>query len=174
MTKKKIFGSNDQKIITLLEIMRTSITLLVIALSLHSVEALAKGQVIGLIKVTKGDSFVIRDGKRINGQIGGSVFQEDVLETEGNGSLGVTLKDNTRLSLGPNSKLKLKEFTFRPRQNKYSFKSEMTRGTLVYLSGMMARLSPESVSVKTPAAIIGIKETHFLIRIGDEGKVEIH
>ena len=152
--------------------MRTSIVLLIIVLSLHPIEALAKGQAIGMIKVSKGDSFVIRDGKRINGQIGRSVFQEDVLETGKDGSLGITLKDSTRLSLGPNSRLKLNEYAFRPRQKEYSFKSEMARGTLVYHSGMMARLAPESISVKTPAGTIGIRDTRFLIRIGDEENAE--
>ena len=84
----------------------------------------------------------------------------------------MTLKDNTRLSLGPSSRLTLEEFTFNPRKEEYSFISEMAKGTMVYLSGMMSKLSPESVSVKTPVATVGIRGTRFLIRIDDDGNID--
>lgn len=152
--------------------MKAPIVLLLIALAVHGSVALAGEKAIGMIKVSKGEAFVLRDGKRIDAQLGTSVLQRDVLETGKSGSLGVTLKDNTRLSLGPNSQLNLKEFTFNPRQEEYSFITEMARGTLVYISGMMGKLSPESVSVESPVATIGIRGTRFLLRIGNGSNAE--
>ena len=152
--------------------MKRFICLLVLAFSAHATLATAEEKAIGIIKISKGDSFVVRGKERTACKVGGSVFQRDVLETEKNGSVGVTLKDNTRLSLGPSSRLTLEEFTFNPRKEEYSFISKIARGTLVYLSGMMSKLSPESVSVKTPVATVGIRGTRFLIRIDDEGNID--
>ena len=146
--------------------------ILVMVFSAHATLAIAEEKAIGIIKIAKGDSFVVREQERTACKIGGAVFQRDVLETDKNGSLGVTLKDNTRLSLGPSSRLTLEEFTFNPHKEEYSFISNMAKGTLVYLSGMMSKLSPESVSVKTPVATVGIRGTRFLIRIDDEGNMD--
>ena len=148
--------------------MKPFIVLWLIVLILHPIVAMAQSKSIGMVKVSKGDTSIVRDDKHVRGKIGLSVFQNDVLETGKDGSLGVTFKDNTRVSLGPNSQLSLKEFSFNPKEKEYSFISEIARGTLVYISGMMSKLSPESVSVKTPSATIGIRGTRFLIRIDDE------
>jgi len=80
----------------------------------------------------------------------------------------VTLKDSTRLSLGPKSRFALKEFTFHPQKEEYSFVSEIMRGSLLYISGVMAKLSPESVSIKTPTSTVGIRGTRLIIRIEAE------
>ena len=128
----------------------------------------AEAKAIGNVKTVNDQAFIVRGEERLPGHVGDPVFRHDVLETDETGSLGVTLKDNTRLSLGPKSRLELKEFVFNPRQEEYSFVTEIMRGTLVYLSGMMAKISPESVSIKTPTATVGIRGTRLSIRIEDE------
>ena len=59
----------------------------------------------GRIKVASGAAFVVREGAQIPAQIGQVVFEADGLKTGTDGKVGVTLKDDTRLSLGPNSEL---------------------------------------------------------------------
>jgi hypothetical protein len=130
--------------------------------------AAAQETAIGIVKLVKDHAFILREDERVNCQAGDKVFQHDVLETDDTGSLGVTLKDNTRLSLGPKSRLSLNEFVFNPKQEEYSFVTEIIRGTLVYISGIMAKLSPESVVIKTPTATVGIRGTRLVIRIEDE------
>lgn len=131
---------------------------------------LANEGAIGIIKIASGSTFILRDGQRSLSQPGDALFQNDVLETADDGSLGVTFKDNTRLSLGPNSRITVDEFIFNPGIREFSFITRVTRGTLIYLSGLMAKLSPESVSVKTPVATIGIRGTRFLVRIDEDEK----
>ena len=153
--------------------MRVLIGILLMFFGVHAEIAVAEENAIGIIKIAKGNSFIMRNEERVSCQVGSSVFQNDVLETGDDGSLGVTLKDNTRLSLGPNSRLTLKEFTFEPREEKYSFISEIVRGTLVYLSGIMAKLSPESVTIKTPTTTVGIRGTRLVVRIVDENETDL-
>ncbi len=153
--------------------MKPFVVIWVIGMIVHLSLIMAQAAPIGMIKVSKGETSILRDETQLIGQIGQSVFQNDVLETGKDGALGVTFKDNTRVSLGPNSHLSLTKFSFNPKEKEYSFFSEIARGTLVYISGMMSKLSPESVSVKTPAATIGIRGTRFLIRIDDEEQNEM-
>ncbi|GJL54641.1 MAG: hypothetical protein NPIRA02_17730 [Nitrospirales bacterium] len=142
--------------------------LLLVGLCSHTSIALAEQPVIGTVKTVNAHAFIIRGKDRIQCHVGDAIFQRDVLETDETGSLGVTLKDNTRLSLGPTSHLTVHEFIFNPQHEHYSLVTEMIRGTLVYLSGIIAKLSPESVSIRTPTATVGIRGTRFVIRIDHE------
>lgn len=142
--------------------------LLLIGVLVFTSIATAQEKAIGVVKLVKDHAFIMREDERVSCQAGDKVFQHDVLETDDTGSLGVTLKDNTRLSLGPKSRLSLKKFVFNPKQEEYSFVTEIIRGTLVYISGIMAKLSPESVLIKTPTATVGIRGTRLVIRIEDE------
>lgn len=142
--------------------------ILLIGLFMHASVASADEYAIGTVKSVKDHAFIIRGDDRIECQIGDAIFQHDALETDESGALGITLKDNTRLSLGPQSYLTVDEFIFNPKQEQYSFVTKMIRGTLVYLSGIIAKLSPESVSIKTPTATVGIRGTRLVIRIDQE------
>ncbi len=143
-------------------------SLLLIGLSAAPAITAAQEKAIGIVKQVNGQAFIIRKDERIDCKIGDEIFQHDILETNNAGSMGVTLKDNTRLSLGPKSRLSLNEFVFNPKQEEFSFVTTIIRGTLVYISGIMSKLSPESVSIKTPTATVGIRGTRLVIKIGDE------
>ena len=41
----------------------------------------------------------------------------------------------------------------------------MSKGTLNVVSGVIAKLKPESVSVKTPTGEIGVRGTTYLIKV---------
>ena len=73
----------------------------------------------GRIKVASGTAFVVRQGAVIPAEIGQLVFAADGLRTGADGRVGVTLKDETRISLGPNSEARLESVhrTRRPRAN---------------------------------------------------------
>jgi len=43
----------------------------------------------------------------------------------------------------------------------------MFRGTAAYLSGMVGKLSPESVRFETPVASVGIRGTKLLVKIDE-------
>ena len=76
--------------------------------------------VAGRIKVSTGAAFIVRNGAEIPAQLGQTVFEADALRTGGDGKIGVTLKDDTRLSLGPNSELRLERFVYAPADQRLS------------------------------------------------------
>ena len=121
--------------------------------------------VAGRIKVATGSTFVVRDGAQIPAQVGQVVFESDGLRTGGDGKVGVTLNDDTRLSLGPNSELKLERFTYAPADRGFGLVLRFVRGAATYVSGRIAKLAPDSIRLETPAAIIGVRGTTLAINV---------
>lgn len=121
--------------------------------------------VAGRIKVSSGATFVVRDGAQIPAQVGQVVFESDGLRTGGDGKIGVTLNDDTRLSLGPNSELKLERFTYAPADRGFGLVLRFVRGAATYISGRIAKMAPDSIRLETPAAIIGVRGTTLAINV---------
>ena len=96
------------------------------------------------------------------------ILPGDTLKTGGDGALGVLFADDTSLSLGPNSELAVDEFLFAPAQGKLGFVMRMLKGTVAYVSGIIARLAPQSVRIDTPVATIGIRGTRILLMVDDQ------
>jgi len=122
-------------------------------------------QPLGLVKVVNGDAAILREGRRIAAQPGKQLFQGDVLFTGASGSLGVILRDDTVLSLGPSSKTGLEQFVFKPAEQKLGMVLMFSHGVIAYLSGKIAKLAPSSVRLETPVATLGVRGTHFAVRI---------
>ena len=126
------------------------------------------GEAIGYVKTVQGEAFVMRSAERIAAEPGTAVYRSDVLETGADGALGLTLKDSTRLSMGASTELTLSRFEFVPSQNRLGFVARITRGTLLYVSGVIAKLSADAVSVETPVATIAVRGTRFLVKVEDQ------
>ena len=121
--------------------------------------------VAGRIKVLTGSAFIVRDGAQVPAQVGQVVFEADGLRTGGDGKVGVTLNDDTRLSLGPNSELKLERFMYAPADSGFGLVLKFVRGAATYVSGRIAKLAPDSIRLETPAAIIGVRGTTLAISV---------
>jgi hypothetical protein len=145
-----------------------SLIFLLSSLSVNAAEA-----PVGTIKITKGAASIIREDKAIPAKIGEKVFVKDALKTGPDGSLGMTFKDDTLLSIGPNSEVLIDEFLFSPAENKLSIVTKLFRGTAAYLTGTIGKLSPESVRFETPVANVGIRGTKFAVKI-EEGGTRSH
>ena len=120
----------------------------------------------GRIKVVSGSAFVIRQSARIPAELGQVVFETDGLKTGADGRIGVTLKDDTRVSLGPSSELRLQRFVYEPGRGSFGMVLQFVQGVAAYVSGRMAKLAPQSIRLETPAAIVGVRGTSLAIRVG--------
>jgi hypothetical protein len=112
-----------------------------------------------------GEAWVISSGQRVKAQAGTSVFLGSQLKTAKASSLGVTFKDNTLMSFGPDTELTVEEYLFAPAKGQYKLGARMDKGSLNYLSGVIAKLKPEAVTVKTPTGTIGVRGTQFLVTV---------
>lgn len=119
----------------------------------------------GRIKMVSGDAVVVRRNAPVAARTGELVFAEDVLRTGAGGQIAVTMKDDTRISIGPNSDVRLATFEFAPAEGRLALTLRIARGVLAYVSGRIARLSPDSVRLETPSALVGVRGTRLAIRV---------
>ncbi len=126
--------------------------------------AVAAAQDAGQIKVSKGSAQIERAGKKLSANVGQVVQPGDVVITGSDGSVGITFRDNSLVSIGPDSVLAIDRFVFDSTTHQGAFDSSLKQGTLAVVSGKLAKQSPEAMKVKTPAAILGVRGTEFLVR----------
>jgi hypothetical protein len=124
---------------------------------------------VGNVKTLKGQASIIRKGSPLEAKTGAELFSNDSLKTGADGSLSVVFKDDTLISVGPDSELAINEFHFSPADGKMSFVARLLKGTSAYVSGIIGKLSPQSVRFETPVANIGIRGTKFAVKLeGDD------
>jgi hypothetical protein len=123
---------------------------------------------IGRIKVASGSAFIVRATGLVPAQAGQAVYQADGLRTGAGGRIGITLRDDTRLSLGPNSEVRLDRFAYAPAESQIGFVLKIVRGVVAYVSGRIAKLSPDSIRLETPGAIVGVRGTTLAVRVMPE------
>ena len=132
-------------------------------LVLSAVIASAFAADIGQIKVSKGQVSVERNGQAMSGSVGTRLQPADVLKTGPDGSVGITMIDNSLLSAGPNSVLLLDHYEYDAITDKGRFDAQLKKGSLSVVSGRIAKQSPEAMTVRTPSAILGVRGTEFVV-----------
>jgi len=127
--------------------------------------AFAADNFVAQVSQFNGSVSIKRGAKIINVEKGARLKTKDSLSTGGDGSIGIIFKDETTLSLGPNSELIIQEYVFEPDHSNFSFVVSLLKGTASYVSGLIARLSPDSARIITPSASIGVRGTKFVIEV---------
>jgi hypothetical protein len=142
---------------------RLSLGLAGAALALPPVAAWAD-EAIGQVKTESGTVSVMRAGKSRPIAVGEHVYRTDTLVTEARSSVGVTFADNSLMALGPFSRLSLDQFRFDTTTHAGAFDVTLHRGALAVKSGQIVRQTPEAMRVRTPAALLGVRGTEFVVR----------
>jgi len=118
---------------------------------------------IGQIKTSKGQVTVQREGKSLPGAVGARVQTADTIRTGADGSVGITMDDDSLLSVGPSSVLSLDRYAFDPTTSRGRFDATLNKGTLAVISGRIAKQSPDAMTVRTPTAVLGVRGTEFVV-----------
>jgi hypothetical protein len=132
-----------------------------LALLVVSTQAWAQAQngEAGRIKVSSGSAFIVRGGALLPAQAGQVVFEADSLRT------GVTLKDDTRIALGPASEVRVDRFVYAPAEARIGLVLKIVHGVMAYVSGRIAKLAPDAIRLETPAAVVGVRGTTLAFRV---------
>jgi hypothetical protein len=120
---------------------------------------------IGLVKVAEGVATVKRGDATLQARPGLALQEGDILRTGGNGRMGVVLRDDTRLSLGPETEIRIDQFVFEPAKGRLALLLTMARGAMAFVSGNIAKLSHDAARIETPVAILGVRGTQFLAKV---------
>jgi len=145
--------------------LRTSAGVLTIVLAVATPVLAQQPFPAGHVKIASGSAFIVRQNVTVAARPGEPVFATDALRTGGDGTIGVTLKDDTRLSLGPSSEVRLERYVYAPGEGGFEMVLKFVRGASAYVSGRMAKLAPDSIRLETPSAIVGVRGTTVAISV---------
>jgi hypothetical protein len=144
---------------------RTWLCALILVVAAPPAFAQAPQTPVGRIKIASGSAFIIRNGTQVAAEAGQPIFEADALRTGADGRLGVTLKDDTRVSLGPASEMRVDRFVFAPAEGRMELVLNVVRGVMAYVSGRIAKLAPDSIRLETPAAVMGVRGTTLALHV---------
>jgi hypothetical protein len=120
----------------------------------------------GMVKVSKGQVSVQRDKQQLPAPVGTRIYSSDRVMTGADGSVGITLRDSTLLSAGPNSTVDLTQFSFNSTTHAGAIDATVRRGTLSVISGKISKASPDTVRFSAPGMTLGVRGTSFVIDAG--------
>ncbi len=128
------------------------------------------GQPIGTIEGLEGAATAIHaDGTRETLQNGDPVFADDILETGSDGALGIVFVDKSTMSMGEDGRIILDDMVYDPSTHLGAQSFNIVRGAFVFASGVIGKNDPDSVSVSTPVATIGIRGTKYGVDVAAVG-----
>ncbi len=122
--------------------------------------------VAGTIKTTSGTAHVERQGQRLVATIGMAVLRNDRLVTGNPGGLGLTLVDDTLLTIDVDSQLELNEVRFDSTTHEGRLWLRLVKGAVHVVTGLIARESPKNIRIETPTAVMGVRGTAFIVESG--------
>jgi hypothetical protein len=123
----------------------------------------------GMIKTVSGNVMIKRGADSLQAAPGMMVKSLDVVQTAKQSTVGIMLCDNSMLSAGPESELRLDKFNFDSKTQKGEVATTLKRGSLAGISGAIAKHSPEAVRFKTASLTLGVRGTKFIIEAADRG-----
>ena len=145
--------------------MRGAIALAGMVLAVAAFSAAAEDA--GQIKTTQGSAKIVRDGQQIAAAPGVHVRQSDSIVTGDDGTVGLTLADNSLLSIGPNTVMSLDQYAFDTTTHAGKMDASLKKGTLVVISGKLVKQTPGSMRIHTPASIMGVRGTKFIVHVAE-------
>ncbi|MEP7184319.1 MAG: FecR family protein [Rhodanobacter sp.] len=116
-----------------------------------------------LVKNVTGVVKVTRRQKTFDATSGTTLQVSDHVVTAPGASAAIVFRDGTLLTLGSGADILVRDYVFAPKENRFAFELYLARGSAIYESGKIGKLSPQSVKVETPRATVGVRGTRFLI-----------
>ncbi|ANY21397.1 FecR protein [Tsuneonella dongtanensis] len=142
--------------------MRTSIVVAALAVFVTATPVMAE---VGRIKSHVGDVSVQRGNRVLAATPGFQLDQGDVIVTGKTGRVGIAFLDNTRMALGPNSRIRVNEFAYDRAKQTGSFVTSVDRGSLGVVSGNIAKSKRDAMRVRTPTSMLGVRGTRFVVEV---------
>lgn len=116
-----------------------------------------------LVKNVNGDVQVTRHSHTFKATSGTTLLVSDRVVTAPGASAAIVFEDGTLLTLGSGADILVRDYVFEPKNGKFSFSLYLAKGSAIYESGKIGKMSPQSVKVETPRATVGVRGTRFLI-----------
>ncbi len=145
--------------------MRNIILFVFVILVFPTGNVAAQDDHVALVKNVTGEVLVHRLQKSLPASPGMQLQKDDKIISKTNATVGLIFTDGTLLSIGPSSEIDINQYVFEPKNELYDFSLYMKKGTALYSTGKLGKLSPESVKLKTPRAMVGVRGTRFIVKV---------
>ncbi len=121
--------------------------------------------VAGVVKKKEGTVQLVRGTTTVPVEVGTQVRAGDVLKTSKDSSVGLMLKDESRMSLGANSQVALDRFSFSADTYAGNIFISVLKGTFAMISGLVVKNNPANSTIKTPTSTSGIRGTTLVVEV---------
>ena len=122
----------------------------------------------GIAKIATGDVRVSdAQGERVL-KSGDAVFENTRLIAGKQSSASVVLRDGTTLVLTENSQFNIQKFTFDATTQDGGMLINLLQGSMRMLTGLIAKINPDAIQVKTKTLSVGIRGTDFIVDTEDK------
>ncbi|MEN9983744.1 MAG: hypothetical protein RI918_1713 [Pseudomonadota bacterium] len=117
----------------------------------------------GIVKIVTGDVRVLdTQGERAL-KSGDAVLENSRLTTGKQSSASLVLRDGTTLVLSENSQFIVEKFAFDATTQNGSMLINLLQGSMRMLTGLIAKINPDAIQVKTKTLSVGIRGTDFIV-----------
>jgi len=128
------------------------------------------GQPIGQVSEAEGNVTVTHpDGSQGVLITGDKVFQGDVLATATGANVSLIFVDDTVFSLDEDGRMIMDEMVYDPDTQTGAFNATVVQGVFSFVSGQVAKTSPDGMVVNTPTSTIGIRGSTVTGKAAAEG-----
>ena len=125
---------------------------------------------IGNVAALKGDANILRNSETLKIKSGIALEVKDKIVTSSQSRVQVILKDNTVVTIGPESSFVFDAYTFGTKENS-QIAMHIDRGFFRSVTGKIGKLAPERFKVKTVSATIGIRGTDFSALVSEQEEI---
>jgi hypothetical protein len=143
-------------------------SMLVLNIPSANAQTAATAAAAGIAKIVTGDVRVSdAQGERAL-KSGDAVFENARLIASKQSSASVVLRDGTTLVLSENSQFTIQTFSFDATTQNGGMLVNLLQGSMRMLTGLIAKLNPEAIQVKTKTLSVGIRGTDFIVDTEDK------
>lgn len=100
-------------------------------------------------------------------EVDGAIFTGDEVKTDRGGEAQIRFRDDTRLVVGPNSRILIDKFVFNPDQSVKQVGIDLVKGAFRFVSGNGPK---QAYAIRTPTMTIGIRGTEFDVAVRGGGE----
>jgi hypothetical protein len=119
---------------------------------------------IGRIKKVAGPASIERGAQKLTPAAGFQLQPGDTLVTGKGGQMSLSFIDDTRFSVGPNSRISVDQFDYNRTTQSGAFVTRVNRGSLAVVSGQIAK-TKDAMKVRTPTSLLGVRGTTFIVEV---------
>jgi len=123
----------------------------------------AADEPIGNVATLTGSATVIRHQTSTPLKVQDDIFQNDVLQTAANSTLGITFNDATTFNLTANARITVDSYVYQDGGKQNAALFDVAKGTVAFVAASVARTG--NMNIATPTATLGIRGTTGLIEI---------